>query len=153
MDWVPTLPGIRQSGRVSRPRHRGAGSQNTRYRRGVPCDGTARHAWPARRHAFRVRRRAGCRPREGQRRCLSMRRVELARIAETAYPASRSVIRDPHRTRLSDEAIEDLLGDLFPGAAPEDVEDFMRDLQRFGKLAAPVAQRALPGALQGATLG
>jgi hypothetical protein len=59
----------------------------------------------------------------------------------------------PHRDRLDDDGIEDLLEELFPGAEPEDVEDFMRTLQNFGRQVAPIAQRALPGVAQGAMQG
>jgi hypothetical protein len=57
------------------------------------------------------------------------------------------------RFRLDDDAVESVLGELFPDAAPWDVESFMGALQRFGKEAAPIAQRALPGAVQGALTG
>ena len=74
------------------------------------------------------------------------------RWSDTSYPAVRRVM-GPERERMNDEALEDLLGDLFPEAAPSDVEDFMRSLQTFGKQVAPLAQRALPGIIQGATTG
>jgi hypothetical protein len=74
------------------------------------------------------------------------------RWSDTSYPAVRRVM-GPERERMTDEALEDMLGDLFPEAAPGDVEDFMRSLQTFGKQVAPLAQRALPGVIQGATTG
>ena len=74
------------------------------------------------------------------------------RWSDTSYPAVRRVM-GPERERMTDEALEDMLGDLFPEAAPGDVEDFMRSVQTFGKQVAPLAQRALPGVIQGATTG
>ncbi|MGE5831123.1 MAG: hypothetical protein ACM30G_22570 [Micromonosporaceae bacterium] len=73
-------------------------------------------------------------------------------IPYTEYPAVRRVM-GPQRVHLDDAELEDLLVDRFPGADPLDVEDFMRDVQRFGKNTAPLANRALPGALQGAAQG
>jgi hypothetical protein len=73
-------------------------------------------------------------------------------IPYTEYPAVRRVM-GPQRVHLDDAELEDLLVDRFPGADPLDVEDFMRDVQRFGKNVAPRANRALPGALQGAAQG
>lgn len=70
----------------------------------------------------------------------------------TEYPAVRRVM-GPTRDRLDDDALEALLVDSFPGAEPEDVEDFMQTLQAFGRQAAPVAQKALPGVIAGATTG
>jgi hypothetical protein len=74
------------------------------------------------------------------------------RWSDTSYPAVRRVM-GPEREHMTDEALEDLLGDLFPEAVPGDVEDFMRSLQTFGKQVAPLAQRALPGVIKGATTG
>ena len=71
---------------------------------------------------------------------------------ETDYPAVRRIMGS-ERERLDDEALEEMLGGLFPETDPADVEDFMRGLQRFGRQAAPLAQRALPGVIQGATTG
>jgi hypothetical protein len=70
----------------------------------------------------------------------------------TDFPAVRRVMGS-ERHRLDDDALEAILAELFPGSDPEDVEDFMGSLQRFGRQAAPVAQRALPGAISGATQG
>jgi hypothetical protein len=74
------------------------------------------------------------------------------RISETDYPAIRRVM-GPERAEIDDADLEGLLGELFPGAAPEDVEDFMGTLQRATRSVAPMAQRALPGMMQGAVQG
>lgn len=71
---------------------------------------------------------------------------------QTEYPAVRRVM-GPRRDELDDARIEDLLVELFPGAEPWEVEDFMSTVQRFGKQAAPMAQQALPGMIQGAKQG
>ncbi|MFG1934411.1 hypothetical protein ACGFK1_27780 [Mycobacterium sp. NPDC048908] len=55
--------------------------------------------------------------------------------------------------RVDDGALESMLEDLFPDADPDDVESFMGTLQRFGNEVAPIASRALPGAVQGAVTG
>src|SRR3954462_13795586 len=81
-----------------------------------------------------------------------MRRARSWTMSETAYPSIRRVM-GPERHRLDDAALEDRLSELFPNAEPEDVEDFMRTMQRFGNDAAPIAQRALPGVMQGAMQG
>src|SRR3954452_1779132 len=81
-----------------------------------------------------------------------MRRARSWTMSETAYPSIRRVM-GPERHRLDDAALEDRLSELFPNAEPEDVEDFMRTMQRFGNDAAPIAQRALPGVRQGAMQG
>ncbi|MEX2963018.1 hypothetical protein [Microbulbifer sp. TYP-18] len=74
------------------------------------------------------------------------------RWMETDYPATRRAMgRD--RKIVTDRELEQQLAELFPGAAPEDVEDFMRNLQRFGRQAAPYAVRALSGAVQGGLAG
>lgn len=73
-------------------------------------------------------------------------------IVDTDYPAVRRVMGED-RFRLDDDAVESVLGQLFPDSAPWDVESFMGALQRFGKEVAPIAQRALPGAVQGALTG
>jgi hypothetical protein len=70
----------------------------------------------------------------------------------TDFPAVRRVM-GVERNTLDDDSLEDLLTELFPGAEPEDVEDFMGSVQNFAKQAAPVAQRALPGAAKGAVQG
>src|SRR6266498_4303260 len=75
--------------------------------------------------------------------------VDGSGITNTEYPAVRRVM-GPQRDRLDDAELEDLIVERFPGADPLDVEDFMHDLQRLGKQVAPLANRALPGALQGA---
>jgi len=49
--------------------------------------------------------------------------------------------------------IEALVEDHLPGATAEEVENLARALRSFGNAAAPVAQRALPGVIQGATAG
>jgi hypothetical protein len=54
---------------------------------------------------------------------------------------------------LYDHEVEEIVEDRFPGVAPELVEDFFRDLQRFGQQIAPLAQRALPAVIQGAAAG
>jgi hypothetical protein len=73
-------------------------------------------------------------------------------IADTSYPAIRISMDEMH-LQLDDEQLEDYLSEVMPGASPEDVENFMRSLQRFGRQVAPVAQRALPGIIQGAAQG
>jgi len=73
-------------------------------------------------------------------------------LRETDFPAVRRVM-GADRHRLDDDAVEDLLTELFPDADPEDVEDFMGSVQKFGRQAAPMAQRALPGVIKGATQG
>jgi hypothetical protein len=73
-------------------------------------------------------------------------------MSDTDYPAVRRVMGE-HRLRLDDDALESVLEELFPDSDPADVESFMGTLQRFGKEAAPIAQRALPGAVQGAMTG
>ena len=74
------------------------------------------------------------------------------RIRTTHFPATMRVL-GPFRDSLLDEQIDQLLTEAFPGASPEDVENFLRSLQRFGSSAGKVAQRALPGVIQGATAG
>jgi hypothetical protein len=74
------------------------------------------------------------------------------RISETEYPAIRRVM-GPERYRLDDDQLGDRLAELFPDAAPEDVENFMRTIQNFGNQVAPLAQKALPGVMQGAAQG
>jgi hypothetical protein len=73
-------------------------------------------------------------------------------LRESDFPAVRRVM-GPHRDGLDDDAVEDLLGDLFPDAAPGEVEDFMGTLQSFTRQATPVVQRALPGVMSGAAQG
>lgn len=74
------------------------------------------------------------------------------RISQTSYPAVRKVM-GPERAEIDDEYLEGMLGELFPHAAPEDVEDFMGTLQRAANVVAPMAQKALPGIMQGAVQG
>jgi hypothetical protein len=78
--------------------------------------------------------------------------MRTRRWTDTSYPAIRRVM-GPERERMDDAAIEDLVGELFPEADVEDVENFMRTVQSFGKQVAPLAQRALPGIIQGAATG
>jgi hypothetical protein len=73
-------------------------------------------------------------------------------ISDTDYPAVRRVMGE-HRLRVDDDALESMLAELFPDTDPADVESFMGTLQRFGNEIAPIAQRALPGAVQGAMTG
>ncbi len=73
-------------------------------------------------------------------------------LLDTQYPAIRRVLREDYQ-RLDDEDLEYVIGDIFPGAEPDDVESFLRSLQKFGRQAAPIAQRALPGVIQGAVTG
>lgn len=74
------------------------------------------------------------------------------RIRNTKFPATMRVL-GPFRESLLDEQIEQLLIEAFPGSSPEDVENFARNLQRFGASVGRVAQRALPGVIQGASAG
>ena len=80
--------------------------------------------------------------------------TEMSRrvVLDTDYPAIRRIMGRQRET-LDDSQLEALLAEAFPGADPEDVEDFMRSVQQFGKQVAPVAQKALPGVIQGATTG
>lgn len=73
-------------------------------------------------------------------------------MRETEYPAVRRVM-GPDRERLDDDMLERVLADQFPGAHAEDVEGFMSTLQSIGRKLAPLAQRALPGVIQGAMQG
>jgi hypothetical protein len=73
-------------------------------------------------------------------------------MSDTDYPAVRRVMGE-HRLRLDDDALEAALEELFPDSDPAHVESFMGTLQRFGNEVAPIAQRALPGAVQGAMTG
>ncbi len=73
-------------------------------------------------------------------------------VLDTDFPAIRRAM-GPDRLLLSDPALEQLIERVFPDTDPSDVEDFMQTVQRFGKDAAPLAQRALPGVIQGATTG
>jgi hypothetical protein len=73
-------------------------------------------------------------------------------MSDTDYPAVRRVMGE-HRHRLDDDALESVLEELFPDSDPADVESFMGTVQRFGKEVAPIAQRTLPGAVQGAMTG
>lgn len=73
-------------------------------------------------------------------------------MTKTYYPAIR-LSMDDRREQLDDQQLEDYLAEIMPGVDPEEVENFMRSLQRFGRQVAPIAQRALPGIIQGATQG
>jgi|GEM_PF-5038415 len=73
-------------------------------------------------------------------------------MAETEYPAIRRALDMTHE-QMDDEQLEDYLADVMPDTSAEDMEDFMRSLQRFGRQVAPIAQRALPGIIQGAAQG
>jgi hypothetical protein len=73
-------------------------------------------------------------------------------IMDTDYPAIRRVMGE-QRMRLDDDSLESVLEELFPDSDPADVESFMGSLQRFGNEVAPIASRALPGAVQGALTG
>jgi hypothetical protein len=73
-------------------------------------------------------------------------------IMDTDYPAIRRVMGE-QRMRLDDDTLESVLEELFPDSDPADVESFMGSLQRFGNEVAPIASRALPGAVQGAVTG
>lgn len=73
-------------------------------------------------------------------------------IEHTDYPAVRRVM-GRSRIALDDDKLEHALSVIFPDAAPEDVESFMNTLQRFGKQAAPLAQKALTGAVKGGMIG
>jgi outer membrane biosynthesis protein TonB len=73
-------------------------------------------------------------------------------MSDTDYPAVRRVMGE-HRLHLDDDALESVLEELFPDSDPAHVESFMGSWQRFGKEVAPIAQRALPGAVQGAMTG
>jgi hypothetical protein len=73
-------------------------------------------------------------------------------IERTSYPAVRRSL--PAGSKLiDDEAIEDMLSDRFPGVDPVEVENFMRTLRKAGRTLAPMAQKALPGMIQGAVQG
>jgi hypothetical protein len=71
---------------------------------------------------------------------------------DTGYPAIRRVM-GPGRLSLDDTALESVVSQTFEGAEAMAVEDFLGSVQRFGKQIAPIAQKALPGVIQGATTG
>jgi hypothetical protein len=73
-------------------------------------------------------------------------------MSDTDYPAVRRVMGE-HRLHLDDDALESVLEELFPDSDPAHVESFFGSMQRFGKEVAPIAQRAVPGAVQGAMTG
>lgn len=73
-------------------------------------------------------------------------------LADTEYPAIRFALNEQH-IELNDEQIENYIAEAMPGVYADDVENFMRSLQRFGRQVAPIAQRALPGIIQGAAQG
>jgi len=75
--------------------------------------------------------------------------VELSR---TAYPAVRLAMGPPRLT-VDDAGLEALLGEMFPGTPPAEVENFARTMQMVMKKAAPIVQKALPGIVQGAATG
>lgn len=81
-----------------------------------------------------------------------MSHMRLRQLAETSYPAVQLAMAPQYRG-LRDDEIESLLAEHFPGATPEDVENFMKTLRKVGKVAAPIAQKALPGVIQGASAG
>src|SRR6266545_3928202 len=71
---------------------------------------------------------------------------------DTDFPAIRRVM-GPQRELVDDADLQLLLADVLPGTDPQDVESFAKEFQNFGKHVAPVAQKALPGAIQGAVTG
>lgn len=77
--------------------------------------------------------------------------MRIRKSETTVYPAVRDALRNGDS--WDDDQVERLLEQLFPDSDPDDVEDFMQGLQKFGRQAAPVVQRALPGAIQGAAQG
>jgi len=77
---------------------------------------------------------------------------QFSNIEETGYPAIRRSL-NTNQAYLDDQQLEIYVSEIFPGSSAEDVENFMRSLQRFGRQVAPVAQRALPGIIQGAAQG
>ena len=81
-----------------------------------------------------------------------MSRSQYTHLLDTEYPAIRRVMQEDLQW-LDDEGLEEHLVGLFPGTEPDDVENFMRTLQQFGRKAAPIAQKALPGIVQGAVKG
>lgn len=81
-----------------------------------------------------------------------MKRSNYNHLLETEYPAVRRVMQEDLQ-QLDDDALEELLSEWFPATEPDDVENFMRTLQKFGRQAAPIAQKALPGIVQGAMTG
>jgi len=81
-----------------------------------------------------------------------MNRHELEKIARSKYPAVRRVLGEEYQLS-NDREIEQILAEVFEGASPEEVENFMRTMQKFGRSAAPIVQRALPGVISGATTG
>ncbi|MEM7083047.1 MAG: hypothetical protein AAF465_09960 [Pseudomonadota bacterium] len=64
-------------------------------------------------------------------------------IRDTDYPAVRHVLDDGH-LGMSDEQIEEVLLEVFPDPSPEEVENFMRSLQRIGRRALPVVRNLIP---------
>jgi len=88
-----------------------------------------------------------------------MRAINHHKLSETHYPAVRLAWRD-RGIEMSDAELERSLFRMFPEADPEEVENFMRGFRNLGRQLAPVArtvvplaQRALPGAIQGAMQG
>ena len=73
-------------------------------------------------------------------------------ITETAYPATR-IAMENCGSGIDDGELEEILLESFPGAYPEDVENFMRGLRQFGRQVSPTVQKALPGMIQGAVQG
>lgn len=73
-------------------------------------------------------------------------------ITETAYPATRIALENCG-SGIDDYELEEILLESFPGAYPEDVENFMKGLRQFGRQVSPGVQKALPGMIQGAVQG
>lgn len=73
-------------------------------------------------------------------------------IADTYYPALRLSMGES-RMEFNDDELEAYVASILPGTNAENVENFMRSLQKFGRQVAPLAQRALPGMIQGAAQG
>jgi hypothetical protein len=73
-------------------------------------------------------------------------------IPGTEYPVTRSVL-SAEGSDLDDNELEDVLAEMFPGAAPDEVEDFLGSIAKIGSKVAPLAQKALPGIIQGAVTG
>src|SRR5688572_1051186 len=81
-----------------------------------------------------------------------MRNSRYHNVVDTDYPAIRRVMVSAG-DHLDDAELENVIEQNFPGAGPEDVENFFRTIQRFGSTIAPLAQKALPGIAKGAIQG
>ncbi len=85
--------------------------------------------------------------------------VASEHIAATRYPATRLAMH-LGAIDLDDNALVEHLAEIFPEASADQVESFMKTLNKIGKSIAPIAkqvvpvlQQVAPGAIQGAVTG